>query len=143
MRSEDFGRHLTGVEDLIQKHSIVESDITGQGERVKALQAQLQRFADSKQTDSGLVRERQETLSSANKRLCVAAEQRKARLNDSLRLQQFYRDVEEEEAWIREKEQVASSVDHGKDLVGVMHLIKKHEALEAELQGQDSHVKVR
>ncbi|XP_065832232.1 spectrin beta chain, non-erythrocytic 1-like [Oscarella lobularis] len=143
LRSEDFGKHLTGVEDLIQKHSIVESDITGQGERVKALQAQLQRFADSKQTYSGLVRERQETLSSANKRLCVAAEQRKARLNDSLRLQQFYRDVEEEEAWIREKEQVASSVDHGKDLVGVMHLIKKHEALEAELQGQDSHVKER
>eukprot|EP00118_Oscarella_pearsei_P018140 m.184464 g.184464 ORF g.184464 m.184464 type:complete len:3710 (+) comp39319_c1_seq2:34-11163(+) len=141
LRSDDFGKHLTGVEDLIQKHSIVESDITSHGERVKSLQHQLQKF-EARLVEVSLIKERQEGVSAAFKRLNLAAEQRKARLNESLQLQQFYRDAEEEEAWIREKEQVASSVDHGKDLVGVMHLIKKHEALEAELQGQDAHLQL-
>lgn len=33
-------------------------------------------------------------------------------------------------------------MDHGKDLVGVLHLMKKHEALEAEVSGRESRIKV-
>ena len=33
--SDDFGKHLMGVEDLLQKHSLVEADINVLGERVK------------------------------------------------------------------------------------------------------------
>ena len=38
-------------------------------------------------------------------------QQRKQKLADSLRLQQLFRDIEDEEAWIREKEPVASSTN--------------------------------
>ena len=33
--SEDYGKHLVEVEDLLQKHALVEADITAQAERVK------------------------------------------------------------------------------------------------------------
>jgi len=33
--SDDYGKHLLGVEDLLQKHSLVEADINVLGERVK------------------------------------------------------------------------------------------------------------
>ncbi len=33
--SDDYGKHLVGVEDLLQKHSLVEADINVLGERVK------------------------------------------------------------------------------------------------------------
>ena len=39
--------------------------------------------------------------------------QRKEKLTDALRLQQFFRDVEDEEDWIREKEPIAASTNRG------------------------------
>lgn len=39
---------------------------------------------------------------------------RKQKLSDSLRLQQLFRDVEDEETWIREKEPIAASTNRGK-----------------------------
>jgi len=38
---------------------------------------------------------------------------RRHKLRDALRLQQFYRDVEDEEDWIREKEPIAASANRG------------------------------
>uniref|UniRef100_A0A3Q4FZI1 Uncharacterized protein n=1 Tax=Neolamprologus brichardi TaxID=32507 RepID=A0A3Q4FZI1_NEOBR len=39
---------------------------------------------------------------------------RKQKLSDSLRLQQLFRDIEDEETWIREKEPIAASTNRGK-----------------------------
>ena len=36
------------------------------------------------------------------------------------------RDVDDEEAWIREKEPVVTSSNRGKDLFGAQNLVKKH-----------------
>ena len=36
MLSEDYGKHLLEVEDLLQKHELVEADIAGQAERVES-----------------------------------------------------------------------------------------------------------
>ena len=38
--SDDYGKHLIGVEDLLQKHSLVEADINVLGERVKQVMKQ-------------------------------------------------------------------------------------------------------
>jgi len=38
---------------------------------------------------------------------------RKQKLLDSLQVQQLFRDIEDEEAWIREKEPVAGSTNRG------------------------------
>lgn len=62
---------------------------------------------------------------------------RKQKLEDALRLQQFLRDVEDEEDWIREKEPIASSTNRGRDLIGVQNLLKKHQALQAEIGGHE------
>ena len=58
---------------------------------------------------------------------------RKQRLVDSLAVQQLFRDVEDEEAWIREKEPIISSSNRGRDLIGVQNLIKKHSSMQAEI----------
>lgn len=43
--SQDYGKHLLGVEDLLQKHALVEADIGIQADRVKAVNNNAQRFA--------------------------------------------------------------------------------------------------
>ena len=57
---------------------------------------------------------------------------RKKKLDDSHHLQQLYRDVEDEETWIKEKEPIAASANLGKDLTGVQNLLKKHQALQVD-----------
>ena len=47
LQSEDYGKHLMGVEDLLQKHSLLESDIAIVGGRVKAINNQAQIFVDA------------------------------------------------------------------------------------------------
>ena len=47
-------------------------------------------------------------------------------LEDALLLYQFYRDVEDELSWIREKYPIASSEDLGTTLTQVQNLQKKH-----------------
>jgi len=53
LQSEEYGKHLMGVEDLLQKHSIIESDITIVGARVEAINAQAQTFVDTDFPDVG------------------------------------------------------------------------------------------
>jgi hypothetical protein len=53
VQSEEYGKHLMGVEDLLQKHSIIESDITIVGARVTAINGQAQTFVDTDFPDVG------------------------------------------------------------------------------------------
>lgn len=43
--SQDYGKHLLGVEDLLQKHALVEADIAIQADRVKGVNNNAQKFA--------------------------------------------------------------------------------------------------
>lgn len=43
--SQDYGKHLLGVEDLLQKHALVEADISIQAERVKAVSSSANKYA--------------------------------------------------------------------------------------------------
>lgn len=45
-----------------------------------------------------------------------------------------------QEGWIREKEQILSSEDHGKDLTGALRLLSQHKALEDEMSGRAGHL---
>uniref|UniRef100_A0A3Q2ZLZ8 Uncharacterized protein n=1 Tax=Kryptolebias marmoratus TaxID=37003 RepID=A0A3Q2ZLZ8_KRYMA len=62
---------------------------------------------------SGIKLREQEALVVRYEALREPMAARKQKLSDSLRLQQLFRDVEDEETWIREKEPIASSTNRG------------------------------
>lgn len=43
--SQDYGKHLLGVEDLLQKHALVEADIAIQADRVKAVSTNANKYS--------------------------------------------------------------------------------------------------
>ena len=63
----------------------------------------------------------------------VLAEDRHSRLKEAITLHQFFRDIADEESWIKEKKLLVGSDDYGRDLTGVQNLKKKHKRLESEL----------
>lgn len=54
---------------------------------------------------------------------------------------EFLLQVEEEEAWIKEKEALCSSMDFGKDLNAVMLSQQKQKVLEGDIEGREPHFK--
>ncbi|XP_056601634.1 spectrin family protein isoform X2 [Triplophysa dalaica] len=137
LQSQDSGKHLHDVEDLLQKHTLVEADISAQAERVKAVQSAAKRFTSNEQSykpcDPALVEEKVDLLGRAYGELGQLAAERRARLDDSRRLWQFLWELGEEAAWIREQEQILSGGDYGKDLSSALHLLSKHEAFQDEM----------
>uniref|UniRef100_A0A3B5KYR0 Spectrin beta chain n=1 Tax=Xiphophorus couchianus TaxID=32473 RepID=A0A3B5KYR0_9TELE len=134
--SPDFGKHLLEVEDLLQKHALLENDIALQAERVQSASAAALKFANGdsyKPCDPQVIRDRVQHLNLCYQELCTLAAQRRARLEQSRRFWNCLWEVAELESWIREKEQLFSSLDYGKDLTSMLVLQSKHSAFEDEL----------
>uniref|UniRef100_A0A671R4Y9 Spectrin beta chain n=1 Tax=Sinocyclocheilus anshuiensis TaxID=1608454 RepID=A0A671R4Y9_9TELE len=142
--SQDYGKHLLGVEDLLQKHALVEADIGIQADRVKAVNANAQKLAVDeegyKPCDPQVIRDRVAHMEFCYQELTQLAAERRARLEESRRLWKFFWEMAEEEGWIREKEQILSSDDCGKDLTGAVRLLSQHRALEDEMSGRAGHL---
>uniref|UniRef100_A0A8C4HVK3 Spectrin beta chain n=1 Tax=Dicentrarchus labrax TaxID=13489 RepID=A0A8C4HVK3_DICLA len=145
--SQDYGKHLLGVEDLLQKHALVEADIAIQADRVKAVTTNANKYSVSndgeqryKPCDPQVIRDRVSHLEFCYQELTQLAAERRARLEESRRLWKFFWEMSEEEGWIREKEQILSSVEHGKDLTGALRLLSQQRALEDEMSGRAGHL---
>ncbi|XP_074501676.1 spectrin beta chain, non-erythrocytic 1-like isoform X1 [Sebastes fasciatus] len=142
--SQDYGKHLLGVEDLLQKHALVEADISIQADRVKTVNRNAQKFADDmegyKPCDPQIIRDRVAHMDFCYQELSQLAAERRARLEESRRLWKFFWEMAEEEGWIREKEQILSSEDYGKDLTGARRLLSQHKAFEDEMSGRAAHL---
>uniref|UniRef100_A0A8C3ASF0 Spectrin beta chain n=1 Tax=Cyclopterus lumpus TaxID=8103 RepID=A0A8C3ASF0_CYCLU len=142
--SQDYGKHLLGVEDLLQKHALVEADISIQADRVRNVNRNAQKFADDmegyKPCDPQIIRDRVAHMDFCYQELSQLAAERRARLEESRRLWKFFWEMAEEEGWIREKEQILSSEDYGKDLTGALRLLSQHKAFEDEMSGRAGHL---
>ncbi|CAG2257396.1 SPTA [Mytilus edulis] len=140
LKSEDYGKDLTGVQNLQKKHALLEADVAAHQDRVDGIVIQANQFVESGHFDADNIRKKQEDVVQRYDGLMAPMSDRKNRLEEALKLQQFLRDVEDEEDWIREKEPIASSTNRGRDLIGVQNLIKKHQALQAELAGHEPRI---
>lgn len=136
--SPEFGKHLLEAEDLLQKHKLLEADMARQAEKVRAVSAAALAFANGdgyRPCDPKVIRNRVSHLELCHQELLAMAAERKARLEQSKRLWKFFWELDEAESWIKEKEQIYSSLDYGKDLTSLRILQRKHKAFEDELRG--------
>ncbi|KAK3088368.1 hypothetical protein FSP39_018301 [Pinctada imbricata] len=138
--SEDYGKDLTSVQNLQKKHALLEADVVAHQDRIEGIVIQADQFVQSGHFDADNIKDKQNQVVQRYEALQDPMQARKQKLEDALRLQQFLRDVEDEEDWIREKEPIASSTNRGRDLIGVQNLMKKHTALQAELAGHEPRI---
>ncbi|RYY06543.1 MAG: hypothetical protein EON55_23100, partial [Alphaproteobacteria bacterium] len=110
-----------GVEDLLQKHSLIEADINMLGERIRNVTRASEDFIDDgteayKPCEPSKIKAKNSDLERDYAELVKQASARRERLDDSRQFWQFYWDVDQEEGWINEKERILSSKDIGHDL---------------------------
>lgn len=138
--SEDYGKDLVSVQNLQKKIGLLESDFNAHNDRVDGIKNLAQQFESEEHFNAPVIIRKQEALHQRYNALRDPLEKRKRKLGESLQGNQLFRDIEDELAWIREKEQVAGSTNRGRDLIGVQNLIKKQQALIAEIANHDSQI---
>ncbi|XP_038209252.1 spectrin alpha chain isoform X2 [Zerene cesonia] len=138
--SEDYGKDLTSVQNLQKKHALLEADVSSHAERVEALRSQAETFIEKGHFDAKNIRNKIEALVARYAALEKPMAVRKRRLLDSLQAQQLFRDLDDEAAWIREKEPIIASTNRGRDLIGVQNLMKKHQAVMGEMGQHEARV---
>jgi len=138
LKSDDFGRHLMGVEDLLQKHSLLEADIRTIEDRVnKVIENALNCISDNEQNykpcDPKAVNDKIKELKTSFEQLKSHSAYRKNKLEESKKLWQFFSDITEEENWLLEKYNILNTSEIGHDITTATLLINKNKALEEEL----------
>uniref|UniRef100_A0A7N4P251 Spectrin beta chain n=1 Tax=Sarcophilus harrisii TaxID=9305 RepID=A0A7N4P251_SARHA len=141
--SKECGQHLLEVEDLLQKHGLLEGDITAQSERVEALNATALRFSQLQgyqPCDPQIIRNRVSHVHGCLAELQELAGRRRAELEASRTLWALLQELEEAEAWAREKEHLLESRAGGgagaHDLPSAARLLAQHRILQGELGGR-------
>ncbi|KAM4663546.1 spectrin beta chain, non-erythrocytic 5 [Discoglossus pictus] len=131
--SKDYGKQLPEVEDLFQKHSLAESQILAYGERVHQIVNTAEDISKGRAGGVDVLQTKVKNLHQLYQSLLTLSKSRRLRLEETLKLYEFFRDCGEEESWIHEKWQVLTMASPSRDLSQITASIKKHKALEAEI----------
>merc|ERR1719458_2417782 len=141
LNTDDSGKDLASVQNLTKKHQLVEADILSHEDRIKDMNEQADSLISSEQFDAKDIEEKRSNLNERYQLIQDLASQRQGRLNEANTLHQFFRDIADEESWIKEKKLLVGSDDYGRDLTGVQNLKKKHKRLESELASHEPTIK--
>uniref|UniRef100_A0A8C2E0E1 Spectrin beta chain n=1 Tax=Cyprinus carpio TaxID=7962 RepID=A0A8C2E0E1_CYPCA len=134
--SKDYGKHLLEVEDMLQKQSLQEADISIQADRVQTLNTAALKFTTIEgyqPCDPQVICNRVNHVNTCLEELKQLAAKRHSELEDSRELWAFFQEVEESENWIREKTSILATQSCGKDLSSVLRLLQKHKTVAGEL----------
>lgn len=101
LASEDYGKDLASVNNLLKKHQLLEADISAHEDRLKDLNSQADSLMTSSAFDTSQVKEKRDTINGRFQKIKSMATSRRAKLSESHRLHQFFRDMDDEESWIK------------------------------------------
>ncbi|KAI6209533.1 Spectrin protein 1 [Aphelenchoides besseyi] len=133
LANDDLGDSLDSVESLLKKHEDFEKSLAAQEEKIRALDEFASKLIDGSHYASDDVAKRRQSLMDRRRQLVNRAEDRRERLKESYRLQQFDRDVDEMMSWINEKLKTAKDESY-LDPTNVRGKLQKHANYEQELR---------
>uniref|UniRef100_A0A8C3S247 Calponin-homology (CH) domain-containing protein n=1 Tax=Chelydra serpentina TaxID=8475 RepID=A0A8C3S247_CHESE len=130
--SQDCGKQLLQVADLLQKHNLVDFQITSYDDRVKYITQRTAEVTKGKAIKSDVLHAKARMLHQLYQNLVALSKSRQSQLQEALKLFEFFHDCQEEESWISEKWQLVRTATLGRDLSQITASIQKHKALEVE-----------
>ncbi|XP_063040192.1 spectrin beta chain, non-erythrocytic 5 [Engraulis encrasicolus] len=134
--SEEFGKQLEQVVELLQKQDLLEAQVSAQGDTVGALSTRALKGA--KHRDPRQVQASVQRLQGQYSALQSLSKKRRKGLEERRELFEFYVDCEELQAWIYEKWLLLQTASLGRDLSQILQAQQKHKVLEAEVLSHEA-----
>nr|XP_025842109.1 spectrin alpha chain, erythrocytic 1 isoform X2 [Vulpes vulpes] len=138
--SQDYGRDLQGVQNLLKKHKRLEGELVAHEPTIQNVLDAAQRLQDKAAVGQEEIQERLAQFFQHWEKLKELAATRGRQLEESLEYLEFMQNAEEEEAWISEKEAMVTGGASGDTLATTQSLLKKHEALENDFAVHETRV---
>ncbi|XP_071665312.1 spectrin beta chain, non-erythrocytic 5 [Patagioenas fasciata] len=132
VNSQDCGKQLLEVVDLLQKHNLLDSQISSYDDRLTHITQRTTEISKDSTVKPEVLHAKVQMLRQLYQNLIALSKSRKSQLEEALKLFEFFRDCKEEESWISEKWKLARTTTLGKDVSQITASIQKHKALEAE-----------
>lgn len=131
---------MIGVQNLIKKHQAIYAEIHGHSPRIEEVIQEGQAMINTNHYAAGDIERRMNDLTGDWQSLCDKTDHRRQLLEDSLQAQQYFADASEAESWMREKEPLVGSSEFGRDEDSTEALLKKHNALFADIEAYASTI---
>ncbi|KAM9646114.1 spectrin beta chain, non-erythrocytic 5 [Trichechus inunguis] len=132
------GQQLAEVVELLQRHELLEVQVSAHAAHVSHLAHQTSQLDSSSGANMEVLQAKAQGLAQLHQGLESLVSARRALLEQALQQAKFLHDCEEEETWLRERRQLVENVALGRDLSQLSTALQKHKALEAEvLRHQD------
>ena len=139
--SEEFGSSLQDVNMLIKKNKTLKGEIDNHEPRICSVYENGQKLIDDAHPESQDFGRQIEDLKEKLTQLKENLEARNVKLLMSEKVQQFFFDANEAEAWMSEQELYMMVEDRGKDEFSAQNLMKKHKALETAVADYSDDVR--
>ncbi|XP_061286842.1 spectrin beta chain, non-erythrocytic 5 isoform X2 [Bos javanicus] len=123
------GQKLTEVERLLQRHELLEAQISALGAHVSHLAHQTMKLDSSMGTAVEVLQAKARALAQLYQSLMSLARSRRASLEQTLQQAELLHSCEEEEAWLREHGQLVEDASPGPDLSQIAAALQKHKVL--------------
>ncbi|XP_060809257.1 spectrin beta chain, non-erythrocytic 5 isoform X2 [Amyelois transitella] len=140
LKSEEVGADLRSCRRLLTQHQALEQELAACTQRASSLHNQGAELVSSGHFDSECIEKESAALLEATQALLPANNQRRAKLEASLRLHKFAAEVAGELDWLAERRAAANSDAAPADLHAAQSAVKKHSKLKAELLGRRPHI---
>lgn len=156
LNSSDFGKDLASVNNLLKRHTALETDFQQHLENCDSIQETSEQFVKNDHFMSSAIQKKANDVIARYYQLNGLLQVRRDGLDSSRLVYQFCRDVDVELQWLVDKEPFLASQDLGKlfilcklcdmqnlvisgsDLQTVNNLLKKHQTMESELLSRQS-----
>uniref|UniRef100_A0A0K0EWJ5 Karst (inferred by orthology to a D. melanogaster protein) n=1 Tax=Strongyloides venezuelensis TaxID=75913 RepID=A0A0K0EWJ5_STRVS len=140
LKSKDYGCDLTSVKKLITKQVTLDTEILYIESKVQEIGKKGQEMVNEGHYDSDNILNNINNLITKFNGIAEPVKNRKIALNESLKLHQLNFDADLELQWIKEKLQIVKSAPIGNSLTEASNLLKKHDQLEAEVDGHQKNI---
>ncbi|XP_078189296.1 spectrin beta chain, non-erythrocytic 5 [Callithrix jacchus] len=131
--STTCGQQLAEVVELLQRHDLLEAQVSAHGAHVTHLAQEAAELDSLLGTSVEVLQAKARTLAQLHQSLVALVKARRALLEQTLQRAEFLRNCEEEEAWLKECRQRVGNAALGRDLHQIAGALQKHKALEAEV----------
>ncbi|CAB3247133.1 unnamed protein product [Arctia plantaginis] len=128
--STDYGNSLFNVQMLQKKNQSLKTETDNHEPRILTVISNGQKLIDEEHEASPEFKQLIDELTARWRELKDAIEERKNKLSQWEKAQQYLFDANEAEAWMSEQELYMMVEDRGKDEISAQNLMKKHEILE-------------
>ena len=138
--SSHLGASLSEVQTLIQKHQVLQSEITSHDKATKELISKAEKMIQSNHFAAEDISVTIKNLREGYSRLVDLSSLRKLRLSDAVESQQFYSKVNESFDWIKEKEPIVKVTDIKNDEDSVQIYLKKVNDILVDADSQEQKI---